>query len=222
MKQTTSSLSFFKAVLLSISILALSSVSAYAERTNQANPLKYQLVHSDGVVTVVSSDGKQTEPYSEFKFDERNGWIAKKFDGAQDDDFPWIPNAEALCPNGSCIVNVDGKDKPVSSLPFKKISDAGKGLLDELRPMPIPSHEWPPMPIPSHPIDFLPSPLPSPTPYESCVANPYIKAIIPSDKLDLVCNSPEQYQSCLAHRIKKEESFDLVAEQMCKLFFPQW
>lgn len=116
MKQTTSSLPFFKTVLLSISILALSSLSAYAGQANQTHPVKYQLIHSDGFVTVVSNDGRISKPYPEFTFDAQTGWIAKDFHSAQDDDFPWIPGAEALCPNGSCILNVDGKDKPVSSL----------------------------------------------------------------------------------------------------------
>jgi len=116
MKKITASLPFFKTVLLSISILVFSSVSAYAGRTNQPNPVKFQLLHSDGFVTVVSNDGRVSKPYPELSINQQTGWIVRGFDAAQDDDFPWIPSAEAKCPNGSCIVNIGGKDVAVSSL----------------------------------------------------------------------------------------------------------
>jgi len=131
MKKITSSLPFFKTVLLSISILAFSSVSSYAGQTNQPNPVKFQALHSDGVVTFVSNDGRISKPYPELSINMESGWVPRSWDAAQDGAFPWLDNAAALCPNGSCPVNVDGKDVPVSSLfgdgSADRLSAAGGG-----------------------------------------------------------------------------------------------
>jgi hypothetical protein len=123
---------FFKTVLLSISILALGSASAYAEKTNSTNTKSVQLklvsVPGQGD-SVVSGNANSAAVASGVTINlVGDDWVTEDFNQSSSDA---AATCLAVLGEKTCLVEVNGKVVPAASLAFDPIN-----AFDPIKPTP--------------------------------------------------------------------------------------